>query len=259
MKYLRTSISIQKKKYVAASIYFFISAFLHTSSLSAICCHRRSFLVFVIPPVSEIDRDKCGGKYARMDANRFAANIHLKKKKWSRTRSRHSDMGVRSPCLHSPFLVRNGTKIARRARWTKMGRFNLRPPRKVPPSYRSLLARARARPIHIDFALVVVYRRREFSWPPHSLGESARRKEEVRRRRRESTEDLINGGVILRTTVRKNLPKKRNWKGGGRIKFSSAKRIIQFSGETHIFFSLWQTRNNSAVTRGKENTGLSGR
>lgn len=56
-----------------------------------------------------------------------------------------------------------GTQITHVA--TKMGRFNLRPPRKVSLPLTDSYSRARARPIHIDFALVVVYRRRESSRP----------------------------------------------------------------------------------------------
>lgn len=126
-----------------------------------------------------------------MNVNRFDADIHLKKKKWSRAHSRHSDIGVRSVGdlhLHNPFSFVTGQKLRAvlgELKWAALtcGRHEKSLPLANPYS------RARTRPIHIDFALVVVYRR----WPPHSPGESARKKEKVCRRKRESTEDLING------------------------------------------------------------------
>lgn len=76
--------------------------------------------------------------------------------------------------ISSPILAK---KLPTCSVTVKMGRFNLRPPRNVSPSYRFLLSRARTRSIHIDFALVAVYRRRESSRPHSPAEPKAGRKE----------------------------------------------------------------------------------
>lgn len=128
---------------------------------------------------------------------------------------------------------------------TKMGRFNPRPSRKVSPSYRFLLARSHSA-IHIDFALVVVYRRRKFGWPLHSpggIGQKRRRVRDLYRYKRESTEYLINGEgfskdrLYIEIFTKKKLKRRRK----GKLKRKRRKETKLFlSKEDYLFsFVLW--------------------